>query len=299
MSFLGVIIISTLLIIILTFLGMYYFFFSKDNIAGDYPPNFTLGFDLYIESNNNKVAVTEKGKELLKQKNAWIQILDTNGNETYELYKPEEAPSHYSPASIVHYHMYSGTIDGYTLFVAGTNDERNLSYIIGFPSTVISKHTFEYDSNTPVLIAKMALMVLLISFFVFLIMGYVFGSRLTNPIVHIIEGVELLSQKKYIVEYEEEGIYGNVFRSLNNLTENLKLSERERIKTEKMREEWISNISHDLITPLSSIKGYSEVLADADYKISDKDIINYANIILNKTNYMEEMIEEDKVRIIV
>lgn len=290
-SFLGVIVISTLLIIMLTFLGMYYFFFSKNIIVADYPPNFTLGFDVYIESNNNKVNVTEKGKDLLKQKEAWIQILDNSGNEIYELYKPGSAPNHYSPASIVHYHKYSDSINGYTMFVAGSEDG-NISYIIGFPSTVISKHTFEYDSSTPELIAKIALMILLISFFVFLIMGYIFGSRLTNPIVRIIEGVELLSQKKYVIQYEEEGIYGNVFRSLNKLTENLKISERERIKTEKMREEWISNISHDLKTPLSSIKGYAEILADADYKIAGEEINNYAKIILNKTDYMEEMIEE-------
>lgn len=63
--------------------------------------------------------------------------------------------------------------------------------------------------------------------------GYIFGSRLTNPIVQIIQGVELLSQEKYIIEYEEKGVYGNVFRSLNKLTENLKISKIERIKTEK------------------------------------------------------------------
>src|SRR5699024_2075074 len=129
-------------------------------------------------------------------------------------------------------------------------------------------------------------------FFVFLIMGYIFVSRLTNPIVQIIQGVELLSQEKYIIEYEEKGVYRNVFRSLNKITENLKISKIERIKTEKMREEWISNISHDLKTPLSSIKGYAEILANEDYKISEDEIINYSNIILNKTDYMEEMIEE-------
>jgi len=104
--------------------------------------------------------------------------------------------------------------------------------------------------------------------------------------------VDFLSQDKYIIDYEEKGVYGKVFRSLNKLTENLRINRRERAKNEKMREEWIANISHDLKTPLSSIKGYAEILANKDYEISDKEIIQYSNTILNKANYMEELIEE-------
>lgn len=59
-----------------------------------------------------------------------------------------------------------------------------------------------------------------------------------------------------------------------------------------MREEWIANISQDLKTPLSSIKGYSEILSESDYNISKEEITNYSNIILEKANYMEDMIEE-------
>lgn len=93
--------------------------------------------------------------------------------------------------------MYPNTINGYTLFIAKSTTNNNLNYIIGFPSSEISKHTFDDDSSTITLIIKFTLMVLLISFFVFLLMGFIFGSKLTNPIVQIIEGVELLSEKKY------------------------------------------------------------------------------------------------------
>lgn len=291
LSFLGVIIISTLLILLLTFLSMYFFIFSKDKVVSDYPPNFTLSFDLYIENKNNDVAVSKEGKQLLKDRDAWIQILDSNGNEIYELYKPKDAPYHYTPAEIVHVHMYPNIINGYTLFVSSSTNS-SLSYIIGFPSTEISKQTFEYDSSTTTLILKFTVMVLLISFFVFLLTGYIFGSKLTNPVVRIIEGVELLSEKKYWIQYEEKGIYSKVFASLNNLSENLKMSLKEREKTEKLREEWIANISHDLKTPLSSIKGYSEILSESDYNIYKEEIINYSKIILDKANYMEDMIEE-------
>src|SRR5699024_4722694 len=236
LSFLSVIIISSLMILLMTLAAVYFFVFTKNKVVSDYPPNFTLSFDLYIEENDNDILISEKGQQLLKNKNAWIQILDSNGNEIYELDKPEGTPMHYSPAQIVHSHMYPDTIDGYTLFVAESSTDSSLSYIIGFPSTEISKHTFNYESDLLSLFLKFILLVLLISVVVFLITGSIFGNKLTNPIVRIIEGVELLSQKKYGIQYSEEGIYSKVFGSLNVLSENLKLGERERRKNEKMRE---------------------------------------------------------------
>ncbi len=292
LSFLGVTLLSILLIILITVGGVYYFLFSKDIITSDYPPSFTLSFKSYIETDEDGILISREGQELLKKRSAWLQVLDGNGNEIYELYKPEDTPSYYSPADIVHYHMYSGSIDGYTLFVSDTGSDSNLSYIIGFPSTTISKHIFEYESSTSALIFKFILVVFIISISVFLIIGFLFGNKLTTPLLYIIQGVDFLAEDKYIIDYEEKGVYRKVFRSLNKLTETLRINRRERAKIEKMREEWIANISHDLKTPLSSIKGYAEILANEDYEISNKDVVHHSNIILNKANYMEELIEE-------
>lgn len=292
LSFLSVIIISSLMILLLTLASIYFFIFSKNKVVSDYPPNFTLSFSSYIELKDHEISVSEKGQRLLKDRNSWIQILDSNGNEIYELYKPNDAPDHYSLAKMVHAHMYPDTIDGYTLFIAAPSIHSNLSYIIGFPSTEISKHTFDFESDLLSLFIKFTLLILLISIVVFLITGSIFGNKLTDPIVRIIEGVELLSQKEYGVRYDEKGIYAKVFGSLNMLAENLNLSERERHKNEKMREEWIANISHDLKTPLSTIKGYSEIMSDNDYHVSEEEIKHYSKIISEKAVYMEEMIEE-------
>ena len=72
----------------------------------------------------------------------------------------------------------------------------------------------------------------------------------------------------------------------------LRLGVEEKKKTEQMREEWIANISHDLKTPLSSIKGYSEMLADEDYSFSQGETRYYAGVILDKTVYLADLIED-------
>lgn len=282
---------SIVLIILISIGGIYYFFFSKDIITTDYPPNFTVSFKSYIEEDEGNILINREGRDRLKKNDAWIQVLDENGSEIYELDKPVDAPGHYSPADIVHYHKYPDTIVGYTLFVSSA-DDNNFDYIIGFPSTTISRHIFEYESSTSGLIIKSILVILFISIAVFLIMGFIFGNKLTTPLIYIIQGVDFLAEDKYIIDYEEKGVYRKVFRSLNKLTDTLRINRREREKNEKMREEWIANISHDLKTPLSSIKGYAEILTNKDYEISKEDVVHHSNIVLNKANYMEELIEE-------
>ena len=147
----------------------------------------------------------------------------------------------------------------------------------------VAKYSYYYqpkklNSN----IIKVTVFLLLTPTIVILVMGYVFGRSLTNPIIEIIRGIQELSKGNYEVFYAEKGIYKEVFTNLNKLSNQLKLNEREREKTEKMRGEWINNLSHDLKTPLSSIKGYSELMADGDYSLTENEIKEYSRIIKDK-----------------
>ncbi len=55
-----------------------------------------------------------------------------------------------------------------------------------------------------------------------------------------------------------------MYAGLNALDAEIRASDRLREETEKMREEWITNITHDLKTPLSPIKGYAEIIQNGD-----------------------------------
>lgn len=69
----------------------------------------------------------------------------------------------------------------------------------------------------------------------------------------------------------------------------------ERQKLEQLREEWIQNLSHDLKTPLASIKGYGELMAEEDYLLTREETKDYAKIICQKAQYMEELLEDLKL----
>lgn len=288
--FIGMVIVSTIILMILSFVVLTFQENSYNDGAPNDPGSITLNFSTNIQQDNNgDISITEEGQQLLEEENAWLQVLDLNGNAIYGLNEPPNALEHYSPADIVHTNMYSDTIFGYTVYVASIHNNENIDYLIGFPSSEADKFIVNYNNQQ---ILQFFVIMLVLSTLVFLIMGIIFGNRIAKPVSQIIEGVERLANNNFNQQYKEKGLYRSVFSSLNRLTNTLKSSLIERQKTKEQRETWISNMSHDLKTPLSVIKGYSEVLADPAYESSKDEIRSYSSTILEKSIYMENMIEE-------
>jgi signal transduction histidine kinase len=72
----------------------------------------------------------------------------------------------------------------------------------------------------------------------------------------------------------------------------LKKNERLQQKMDKTREEWITGLSHDLKTPISSIYGYSTLLASDSYTWTQSEVNDFGKIIQEKSHYMSELIED-------
>ena len=71
----------------------------------------------------------------------------------------------------------------------------------------------------------------------------------------------------------------------------LKESEEEKAQNEKKSKELVSNISHDLKTPITSIKGYVEGIMDGVANTPEK-MDKYIKTIYSKANDMEKLINE-------
>ncbi|WP_373844590.1 sensor histidine kinase [Clostridium sp.] len=78
---------------------------------------------------------------------------------------------------------------------------------------------------------------------------------------------------------------------INTLIGRLQYIERKNIISEESRKKMISNISHDLRTPLTSILGYVELIVN-DPNLSKNEINRYIKIVYTKGNYLYDMLEE-------
>lgn len=79
--------------------------------------------------------------------------------------------------------------------------------------------------------------------------------------------------------------------AVNNMSFRLKSYIEEEKLWEKTKNDMITNISHDLRSPLTSILGYLELIVNEKYK--DKDALNhYADIAYNKCKNLKILVEE-------
>lgn len=87
-------------------------------------------------------------------------------------------------------------------------------------------------------------------------------------------------------------LYEEVFHSFYEMAEKLDASKKERERLEKSREEWMTGISHDLRTPLSTMQGYGKLLESGQYDWSKEELEDIGKTVCEKSDYMMGLIED-------
>ncbi len=95
----------------------------------------------------------------------------------------------------------------------------------------------------------------------------------------------------YALETDSEGEIGDLYRNYEDMRLRLKMSAEEKLENEKKNKELVSNISHDLKTPITAIKGYVEGIMDGVADTPEK-MDKYIKTIYNKANDMDKLINE-------
>lgn len=112
------------------------------------------------------------------------------------------------------------------------------------------------DSAVDIL-KNILLIVLGLSFALSVILSYFFSKRISAPLVKMSKTARKLGGGDYSVDFKEE-----TYTEINDLSNTLNYATNELTKTIEMRKDLIANVSHDLKTPLTVIKSYSEMIRD-------------------------------------
>ncbi|MBQ6545646.1 MAG: HAMP domain-containing histidine kinase [Lachnospiraceae bacterium] len=95
----------------------------------------------------------------------------------------------------------------------------------------------------------------------------------------------------FLIEEEGPEEVRTLCRDFEQMRGRLKEASEEKIRNDNENKELISNISHDLRTPIAAIKGYVEGILDGVADTPEK-MDHYLRTIYNKTNEMDRLIGE-------
>lgn len=110
---------------------------------------------------------------------------------------------------------------------------------------------------------------------------------------HVISELHYIASGHYDhrIPFDLGGNLGKVIDSINGLVDSTVTAIEEERKIEQSKDELITNVSHDLRTPLTSIIGYLGLIENHQYH-SEEELLKYTKIAYLKAKQMKVLVED-------
>jgi signal transduction histidine kinase len=178
------------------------------------------------------------------------------------------------------------------------NDMRKLVKEVDFLFSDGSEGSFFIVTSINSLFSKSMLRNMLLTFIIVLALTSILQTDwitrgILKPINQLNQAMQNIAEGnlEYMLSTDEKGEIGELYRNYEDMRLRLKESADEKIEHEQKNRELVSNISHDLKTPITAIKGYVEGIMDGVADTPEK-MDKYIKTIYNKANDMDRLINE-------
>ena len=188
----------------------------------------------------------------------------------------------------------------YNFVNSGKNEDSIVSYGKRYGNKTIIK-AIKYNDNTYIylntslqpldasinLLKSQFIYIVVVTLIVCVIISYLLSRMISKPIEKISESAKELAKGNFNVSFSSDS---NLYE-INELSETLELAKNELSKTDELRRDLMANVGHDLKTPLTMIKAYSEMTRDFDNLKKEKKDENL-NIIIEETDRLAVLVQD-------
>ena len=134
-----------------------------------------------------------------------------------------------------------------------------------------------------------------IAFTIILLILYfiLFSHNFVMYVREIINGVEKMKSGDFSEEIPVQGEdeFSEIAGSINEMKRNLYNTMEARQAAEQTKDELITNVAHDLRTPLTSILGYLDLLTQGDF-LTEEQKQKYLGIVSAKAKQLEQLVKD-------
>ena len=185
--------------------------------------------------------------------------------------------------------LFSATLYGlgHTKFAQQTKDSSEVVYDISVGGSTHSQTQVRIIAKDLLFTATVILV------FTALSIGLWIYRSIATPLVKLKKATQNIKEGNldFVLEVDGDDEFSELCRDFEEMRKRLKESAEEKVLMDKENKELISNISHDLKTPITAVKGYVEGIMDGVADTPEK-IDRYVKTIYNKTNEMDHLINE-------
>ncbi|WP_315115988.1 HAMP domain-containing sensor histidine kinase [uncultured Clostridium sp.] len=230
----------------------------------------------YNHNSNKILIVDESGKVMYKTDNAEETNLDMHA----VIRNAMNFKNNYD--QIKNYDSSKGEF--ITFYPVGFSDSRAYAVLKGTPRG---------DVETKYYTQQKSFFALVLSVIFFIVSFYFITGKKVRYIQEIALGVMYIArgQLNFRIEQKGEDELANLAQNINFMTGELRDKIEKERELEKTKGELITNVSHDLRTPLTSILGYLNLIKDSKYN-DKEEMMEYIDIAYNKSEKLKILIDE-------
>lgn len=152
---------------------------------------------------------------------------------------------------------------------------------------------FGFILGSIILIIMSDLVPLLLLVFAFWVYGFILLVKKVNKLYKIKDAVHQIYEGNNDIKLDETEFSGDLVEmasDVNDIAGGFSNAIAESLKSERLKTELITNVSHDIKTPLTSIISYVDLLKQEDIK--NEKAIEYINVLDNKSARLKRLIED-------